>query len=111
MGKKFFDQFTYLHFATGIISYFWGISFESFILFHTIFEIFENTSLGMNIINKYFTFWPGGKNFKDSNINIIGDTIGAILGWLSAYLIDNLGNKYEWYELHIKKKSKLFTLN
>ena len=56
----------------------------------------------MNIINKYIVFWPGGKPKSDSIINIIGDTFGAIIGWLSAYYVDKLGNKYGLYNLHIK---------
>ena len=52
------------------------------------------------IINKYIKIWPGGKQYSDKFINSFGDTIGAILGWLSACFIDNLGNKYGWYKLH-----------
>jgi hypothetical protein len=55
----------------------------------------------MNVINKYIVFWPGGKPRSDYNINNIGDTLGAIIGWLSAYYLDNLGNNYGWYNLHI----------
>ena len=57
----------------------------------------------MNAINKYVKFWPGGKPCPDSLINNIGDTIGTILGWLTAYYLDNMGKKYGWYEVHIKK--------
>ena len=39
---------------------------------------------------------------KRKFINIIGDTLGAIMGWLSAYYVDKLGNKYGLYNLHIK---------
>ena len=102
MGTKLFDQYTYLHFAVGIIGYFWKVSLINLLIFHTIFEFIENTQFGMNIINKYFKFWPGGKLKSDSIINNIGDTIGILLGWLSAYYLDNLGNKYEWFTLHIK---------
>ena len=35
----------------------------------------------------YVTIWPGGKLFPDSLTNQIGDTIGAILGWLSAFIL------------------------
>ena len=97
MGTKLFDQYTYLHFASGIIAYFWNISLQNWIILHIIFEILENTQMGMNFINKYITFWPGGKPKSDSGINSIGDTIGAIIGWLSAYYIDKLGQKYELY--------------
>ena len=53
MGKQTFDQYTYLHFAVGIISYYWGFKLKDVIILHTIFELFENTPIGMNIINKY----------------------------------------------------------
>jgi len=102
MGKLLFDQYTYLHFATGIIIYFWGIKFKNLIYFHILFEFIENTTYGMYFINKYLVFWPGGKPHSDYFINIIGDNIGAILGWLSAYYLDNLGEKLNWYKKHIK---------
>lgn len=102
MGNKLFDQYTYLHFAVGIIVYFWNISFLNWLILHTIFEILENSQIGINFINKYMTFWPGGKERPDTIINIIGDTCGTTFGWLSAYYLDKIGNKYGWYTLHIK---------
>lgn len=102
MGDYLLDQYTYLHFASGIIAYFWNISLVQWIILHTVFEIIENTKIGVHIINKYMIFWPGGKPKADSFINNIGDTIGAILGWLSAYGIDTVGSKYKLYEKHIK---------
>ena len=60
----------------------------------------ENSLIGINLINK-ITLWPGGKPNADNILNIIGDNIGAILGWLSAYYLDKLGHKYGWYSRHI----------
>ena len=104
MRSKIFDQFTYLHFASGIISYFWGISFVLWLIVHSIYEYLETTQFGIYIINNYFgKIWPGGGKHKNEGFNnAIGDTIGAIFGWISAYYLDNLGNKYQWYSLHIK---------
>ena len=68
MSKQLFDQYTLLHFASGIVVYFWGINFTHWIILHTLFEMFENTKLGMNIINKYIGIWPGGKPHIDSNV-------------------------------------------
>jgi hypothetical protein len=102
MGQYLFDQYTYLHFSVGVISYFFGINLVSWIIIHILFEIIENTNIGMKIINNNFTFWPGGKPKADSFINIIGDNIGAILGWVSAYYLDILGDKYNLYKKHIK---------
>ena len=93
MGYQYFDQYTYLHFATGIVVYFWNISLLNWVILHTIFEIFENTQMGMNIINQYIVFWPGGKPESDTSINSVGDTFGAVLGWLTAYYLD------KWYKL------------
>ena len=39
MGLKIFDQFTYLHFAVGIIAYFWNIELKYFFCIHTVFEL------------------------------------------------------------------------
>jgi len=89
MGKQLFDKYTYLHFAVGIVTYFWNISFTWMIIIHTLFEILENTPTGIYMIDKYITFWPGGKLYADSFINNIGDTIGAAVGWISAYYISN----------------------
>jgi hypothetical protein len=103
MGNQIFDQYTYLHFATGIILYFWNVNFLTTIILHTIFEIFQNSVLGIKFINKYIKLWPGGKQSKDALINSVGDTIGTILGWTTAYMIDKIGDKYGWYNSHISK--------
>ena len=88
MGTKIFDQFTYLHFGVGIITYFWGITIYTWIIIHTLFEIIENTEWGIYVINNIIKVWPGGKPQSDDLINSIGDTIGALLGWGSAYYVD-----------------------
>ena len=102
MGNRLFDQYTYLHFAVGVILYFWNISLINWFILHTMFEIFENTQMGIHMINNYLVFWPVGKPEPDSVTNMIGDTCGAIIGWLSAYYLDKIGNKYGWYTLRIK---------
>ena len=101
MGYQIIDQYTYLHFATGITAYFWNINLLNTIILHTIFEILENTNIGMKIINKYIKLWPGGKEYKDSFMNSVGDTIGTILGWITAYMIDKIGEKYGWYKSNL----------
>ena len=105
MGKQLFDQYTLLHFASGIVVYFWGINFTNWIILHTLFEMFENTNLGMNIINKYIGIWPGGKPHIDSNVNILGDSFGALLGWMLAYYVDQLGERKGWYKSHLPSKT------
>ena len=97
MGKTLLDQYTYLHFAVGVVVYFFNIPLTLWTLLHILFEVSENTQTGMAFINQYLPMWPGGKPYADSKINSVGDTIGAILGWLSAYLVDSYGKKYQWY--------------
>lgn len=86
MGNYFTDKFSFLHFATGIIVYYWNMSFIEWFIIHIIFEIVENTKYGMMVINKT-NMWPGGKKAADNIINMIGDQYYALLGWISAYLV------------------------
>lgn len=90
MRNKLFDKFTYLHFAVGIICYFFNITLSNSIFLHTIFEIIENTEYGVYFIDNYLLFWPGGKQKADPLINSIGDTIGFIFGWITALFIAQL---------------------
>ena len=90
MGYRYFDKYTYLHFAVGIVVYFWNISLLNWVILHTIFEFLENTQMGVNIINQYIVFWPGGKPKSDTIKNNIGDTLGAVCGWVSAYYFEKL---------------------
>jgi len=97
MGKLLFDQYTVLHFAVGIIAYFFGISLLMTIVLHILFEIIENTDEGVQFIStKLGWLWPGGKDYADSGINQIGDTIGTTVGWLFAYWLDGVGRRREW---------------
>ena len=50
MGSNLLDQYTLLHFAVGIVAYFWNISLFYFFIGHTIFEISENTSSTLSAI-------------------------------------------------------------
>lgn len=85
MGYNFIDEYSLLHFAVGIVAYYWNISLGNWIITHILFELLENTQQGMYIINYYFHgFWPGGKDHPDSWINSFGDTFFAILGWFLA---------------------------
>ena len=97
------DQYSYLHFCVGVIFYFFGITIKQYFVLHLLFEIIENTNIGMLFINKYFkNIWPGGKPSSDSLLNSLGDHIFSLIGWYSAYLLDQYGTKYKWYNLHIK---------
>ena len=104
MGYYFFDQYSILHFSVGVVMYFWNISFVTALTLHIIFEIFENTKIGMNFINKYFIHpgyfsWPGGKNVADSLINTIGDNVFFILGYVISYYVDIYAVKNNWSKI------------
>lgn len=86
MGKYFTDKFSLLHFATGIISYYWGISFSQLFIVHFLYEYAENTTSGIKLIN-LITIWPGGKNKADTITNSLGDQLYALLGWIFAQFI------------------------
>ena len=96
MGTQLFDQYSLLHFSCGVIAYFWGVPIWYWIAAHVLFEIAENTTVGMKFIND-LTFWPGGKPRADSLSNIAGDNVAAILGWYSARYLERLGKERKWY--------------
>lgn len=94
MGLLFLDQYSLLHFATGVVFYFLNISLTWSLLGHTAFELLENTNVGISLINR-FPFWPGGKPYADAPINMFGDSVAFTLGWLVAQALDWMGAKYE----------------
>ena len=102
MGYLFADQYSLLHFSVGSIAYFWNIPFAIALVVHFIFEMLENTKLGMRLINRYiihkgYFSWPGGKNKADKSLNILGDNFFFALGWIISAALDVLGIKYKWY--------------
>ena len=50
----------------------------------------------MKFINS-FKLWPGGKPHKDSWLNILGDNVSAMLGWICASQLDDIGTSRKWY--------------
>lgn len=100
----FLDQYSYLHFSTGIIAYFWGVNVYLWTILHLFYEILENLPVSIYIINHYITLWPGGKSYPDPFINSIGDVLSGTVGWLSAYYLDIIGSHYKWYKIHIPTK-------
>lgn len=97
MGNQLFDQYSLLHYASGVVAYFWGLQPVTWFLTHVGFEIAENTTVGMKFINKNLTWWPGGKPRADSLTNIVGDNLSAAAGYWSGYYLDNMGKKEGWY--------------
>lgn len=97
MGLYFTDQYSLLHFATGIIMYFWKFTALTTLILHTIFEFFENTEYGMYFINHYFKIWPGGKQYPDSITNSLGDTFYTMIGFFLAKYVDYIGKVKKYY--------------
>ena len=97
MGNQILDQYSLLHFATGVVAYFWGVPALFWFLGHAAFELGENTEVGMKFINQTLTWWPGGKPRADSPINIVGDNIAAMCGWFTASYVDDFGKSRGWY--------------
>ena len=77
---------------------FLNLSFNIWIVLYHL-EICEK-QVGVKFIN-IFVFLAWRKPKADSNINILGDTIGALIGWCSAYYLDKIGAKYKWYSPHL----------
>lgn len=101
MGRLFVDQYSFLHYAVGVIAYFFDIEFAITIILHIIFEVIENRPWMIHFINRHLTAWPGGKPYADSVKNSVGDTLFTGLGWYSAMLLDTVGAKRGWYSVHI----------
>jgi hypothetical protein len=89
MGLHFTDQFSLLHLASGIVAYYWGVSFLVWFVAHAAFELIENTEHGMRVI-RLFKLWPGGKSHADSGLNRIGDQFYACVGWTIAHYFTKL---------------------
>ncbi len=84
MGRQLTDAYSLLHFAVGVVARHWSVGFLLWMIVHTVFEIVENTKQGMDFINKYITWWPGGKDYADTLLNNLGDTVYAAAGWVAA---------------------------
>ena len=90
MSQAFTDEFSLLHFATGIVAQFMGLSLAHWFVVHVTFELVEDTQTGVRVINKLFgKIWPGGgKKVPDSFLNSeLGDNFYAVLGWVFAFLL------------------------
>lgn len=90
MGVLPVDQFSVLHFAVGILAYFWNVPILMFAIIHILFEIIENRPFFINWINdgSLSKLWPGGKKHADTPINSMFDNLASILGWVLAAEVD-----------------------
>lgn len=98
MGFQFADQYSLLHFASGVIAYFFGLSGVQWFVLHMIFEIVENGVIGMRVINSCMKFWPGGKNYPDAMVNRVGDQVFGMVGWYVAKVLDEISLKRGWFK-------------
>ena len=94
-----FDQYSLLHFASGVTAYFWGIGPLAFAVIHLGWEAFEYSSFGLAAVNKYW-HWPGRKKpmERDSVAGSIGDNIAGNIGYWSARYLDEYGKAHGWYD-------------
>ena len=97
MGQYAIDQYSLLHFAVGILAYFWAVPFWLIVFLHIVFEWAENTPIGMRFINEWFTLWPGGKPRADSFLNMTTDTIATAVGWLLSWWADRASVSQHMY--------------
>ena len=93
-----FDQYSLLHFATGVTAYFWGVGPWWWFFGHLAWEGFENHPEGIKLVNRYW-HWPGKKAGmkQDSLANTVGDNISAQAGWWCAKWLDEYGEDHGWY--------------
>lgn len=88
MGQQAIDEYSFLHLATGMIFRYFEIRFGVAVAVHVVFEVVENSPMGVRFINEYLKdIWPGGKPRADSVINSIYDTVFFVLGWVLADLV------------------------
>ena len=95
-----FDQYSLLHFATGVTAYFWGVGPWWWFFGHLAWEGFENHPEGLKLVNRYW-HWPGRKAAmkRDTLANTVGDNISAQAGWWCAKWLDEYGKDREKTEL------------
>jgi len=86
MGVYFTDQFSLLHFAAGIVAYYWKISFLWWFGLHLLYEWITNTEWGIYFINHY-TPWPWGHLHRDTLTNQMGDHVYGLVGWIVGYAV------------------------
>ena len=59
MGLTYIDRYSLLHFAVGVVANFWGIDKYQLLLYHTIFELVENTEFGHQQLGAVLAGWEG----------------------------------------------------
>jgi hypothetical protein len=88
MGKYFIDKYSLYHLCSGIIAYYFGLSFGKWFTIHAIYEVLENSRLQKELDK--IEIWPGRKPSPDYVMNSVGDQISTMIGWCIGYFM----NKY-----------------
>ena len=76
-NKALLDEWSFVHFAGGIVGAQTGLSLPLFLVLHTLFEIVENTDKGSGPLSKIG--WD--RTDGDTMVNVLGDTLSAAAGW------------------------------
>ena len=87
--ENLLNQYILFHFAIGVNFYFFGIGLFGLFVKYTIFAILQNTTNGVNFMNKYMKFWPDKKLKTDTIVNNISDLVMALFGWYSAKFLES----------------------
>lgn len=95
-SQKAFDAFSLVHFGIGAVAGYIGVPLIAFVIAHQLFELYENSDMGIKFFNKKDTIlfqispmkWPIYEG--DSAANTAGDTLAGVLGW---YVGDKLSHK------------------
>lgn len=76
-NRAILDEWTFVHFAAGIVLSQTGFTALQTLVLHSITEAVENTEAGSNVLRSIG--WD--RSAMDSPVNIATDTISAMAGW------------------------------
>jgi hypothetical protein len=76
-NRAILDEWTFVHFASGIVLAQTGFGALQTLVLHSISEAVENTEAGSNVLRSIG--WD--RSVMDSPVNIATDTIFAMAGW------------------------------
>ena len=57
MGELFTDKYSIYHFSSGVIAYYFGVSFLKWFIIHAVYELLENSRLQKELDK--IEIWPG----------------------------------------------------
>ena len=82
------DQYSYLHFASGVTAYFVGFRLKTWFIIHLGVDLLENSPPGIYLIKKYLYYFWRPREGSDPAWNIVADNVLALVGWISAYYLE-----------------------